>query len=203
MKLRSVTAAKSTAVALVLAVVGLSACTTKVGLAASIDGKHVTESTVSGYLTPKAQAVSQQDSNGATTTTPARSFVVSTIIYERLFEVILNRLPRNDRLSTAQLNAEIKRELAGHSSTEVAQSRGVTGYSTSFNDLLVRESVINNILGTLNQSSDVVTQAIRGLKFPVDLSARYGTWDPKTYSLNSTTYAGYPSFLKIPNTPKS
>ena len=45
--------------------------------------------------------------------------------------------------------------------------------------------------------------AISKVKIPVQISPRYGTWDPSTLSLTSDGGAGLPSFVRLPSSDSS
>jgi len=188
----------TSALALVLAVTGLSACTTKVGLAATINGKRVTDSDLVSYLTPNAK-VSEKDASGTAITRPVRSFVLNILIEDRLFALIASRLPKPG-LSEKQIQADIAKQVAGTSKKELAaQVAGITGFKSKFYDLFAHAYILNEIFGQINQQAPaILNEALKGLKFPVTVSAAYGTWDPKTYQLKSGPTDGYPAYMKFP-----
>lgn len=181
----------------VLAAATLSACRTNVGNAATIDGHRVSESDVGSYLTPKAQAVAEQDSSGGSLNVPARSFVLETIIVDRLLARIVDALPGDPPTKGAL--AKIRQQgLAGSSESAVAKKSGVIGFTAAFNTVWVHSKILNTVLGNAQQQGgiDVRTLAAK-TRFPVSVNPRYGTWDRATFSLLSGSDAGLPDFLKL------
>jgi hypothetical protein len=183
-------------VAAVLTATSLTACRTNVGFAATIDGKRYTESDVTDYLTPKAQPVSEQSSDGAKTDVPTRSFVVETLIIDKLFHKVLAGLPGGAPDASA-LNSIRQQGLQGSTVAKVTRSAGIRGFTPAFEDLWVRTRVAQQYLTTAQQQGVDVRPILQKLKFRVSVNPRYGTWDASTFSLNSGAGAGTPAFLNL------
>lgn len=182
---------------LAVGALALAGCSSKVGVAATYDGHSITDSQVAQYITAKVQPVSQQDSSGAVTQIPARTFVLNVMLQDRLYDKVLGRLP-GGHPSESSIQAQIQSELQGHSPDEVARSRGLFGFTEPFIDLFVRDLVINNTLTNLVQQGSVdPNKLLKNLHFDVTVSPRYGTWDPSTFSINGTGGAGAPSFVTL------
>lgn len=178
-----------------LVVLGLTACDSKVGVAAVVDGHRITDSQVAGYLTPDAQPFTEQGSNGGSTQIPQRSFVLNVLIQERLLNKVIKRLP-NGGPKESDISQEIKTELQGHTPAEAAKLSGVIGYTPQFVDKWVRDVVLNNVISSLIQQGTVDGHKLLDkLSFDVTVSGRYGSWDAKTYSLQSNRGDGLPGFL--------
>jgi hypothetical protein len=181
------------AAAAVLALAGLSGCKTNVGMAAVIDGHRVTESDVSKYLTGDAQPVTQQDSNGVTTQVSPRSFVVNTLINERLGFKLLRVIPSISDTTEAQLDAQLQADLEGKTPAEIAEQIGLHGYTEDFAKLYLR--VRELIILVQQQPQGVVQDAFGKVKFPVSVSPRYGKWD--TDNLVFVPGARIPGYLDV------
>ena len=178
--------------AALLATTTLTACRTNVGYAATIDGTRISESQVAGYLTPQAQPLSNQSGPS----TPPRSFVLQTMIFTRLLPKLIASLPGREP-TQAEIGELQRRLLNGVTAQKYVSSRGAKGYTDDFARLLVRSSVYGQVLTTLNQQGVNINQALSKLSFPVSVNPRYGSWNSKTYSLNSTGSAGEPTFLRL------
>ena len=102
MRLRVLTAA----VVAVLACAGLSACRTKVGLAATADGHRITESQVNAYVTRNAQPVQVQDaSSGASTQMAPRTYALQTV--RRISDVLALRSRLAEALPAQDASLEV------------------------------------------------------------------------------------------------
>lgn len=182
-----------------LAVLALVAagCTSKVGVAATYNGHTITDSQVASYLTTAAQPVQSQGNGGATVEEPARTFVLTVMLQDRLFDKILNRLP-GGRPSEATIQEQITTQLAGKTPDQIAQMYHITGYTEAFVNLFVRVVVLNQTISGLVQQGTVdPTSLLKNLDFHVTVSPRYGTWDPKAYGLDGSGGAGAPAFVTL------
>jgi hypothetical protein len=164
------------AAAAVLAIGGLAGCKTNVGTAAVIDGHRVTESDVNQYLTANAQPIAQQDG----TQLSPRSFVVTTLINQRLGFALLKVIPSISNTTEAQLDARLQRDLEGKSPAEVADQIGLHGYTADFARLYLQ--VRELIILVQQQPPNVRQDAFDKIDFDVSVSPRYGQWDNKQFS---------------------
>lgn len=183
----------SAVVATVLAVAGLAGCKTNVGTAAVIDGHTVSESDVSKYLTADAQPVAQQDQNtGATTQVSPRSFVVAWLINSQLYAKVISVIPSVSDTTTAKLDTQLQKDLAGKSVTQFAESHGLHGFTEDFDRLVLRTQEMIVVLQDAQSNGVDVSAAFRKLKFSVTVSPRYGRWDNKQFLFTSgATVPGY------------
>jgi hypothetical protein len=179
-----------------LAVAGLSACRTNVGAAATIDGHRISESDVAKYLTSKAEGVPQQDANGANTTIPARSWVLRTLLNERLYGKLLAASPNGTPAAGAIADAK-EQLLQGSSEEAVAKQYAEHGYQRAFGAVYLREAALEQILRTEIQNGLDVTKILDKLKLSIHVNPRYGQWNSKTYELSTAPGAGLPDFLKL------
>lgn len=189
MRVRSVGAAA----VVVLALAGLSGCKTNIGTAAVIDGDRVTESDVSQYLTADAQPVVQQDSQGVTTQVAPRSFVLNTLINERLGFKLLRAIPAVSGTTEAQLEARLQADLDGKTPAQVVDQIGLHGYSADFAKLYLR--VRELIILVQGQPQAEVQQAFEQMTFPVSVAPRYGKWN--TERLVFEPGARVPGYLEV------
>lgn len=182
------------AIAAVLALTGLAGCKTNIGTAAVIDGHKISESDVSHYVTPKAQTVIQQDpQTTATTRVSPRSFVLNTLIDERLGFKLLAAIPAVSTVTEAQLDAQLQSDLAGQSPTEAAEKGGLHGFTDAFYMIYLRVKEL--IFVVQQQPQAAVQRAFSELKFPVSVSPRYGRWDASQFLF--TPGVKLPSYLDI------
>jgi hypothetical protein len=161
--------------AAVLALAGLSGCKTNIGTAAVIDGDRVTESDVSQYLTADAQPVVQQNSAGTSTQVSPRSFVLNTLINERLGFKLLRAIPSVSDTTEAQLDARLQADLEGKTPGQVVDQIGLHGYTDDFARLYLR--VRELIILVQGQPRADVQRAFEQMKFPVSVAPRYGEWN--------------------------
>lgn len=186
----------------VLAATSLTACRTNVGYAATIDGTRYSESDISDYLTPDAAPVARQDSAGAQVEAPVRSFVLETIISEKLLAKVASQLPGGTPSDAvmAQLRATV---LQGSSLTKAVRAAGIRGYTMSFNNILVRRVVFSQYLQAASQQGINVDAVLQKVPFRVSVSPRYGEWDAKNRTFDGAAGAGAPAFLTLQSPPKT
>ena len=202
---------RRTLTAITLAVVamgGLTACQTKIGQAAAVEGATLSDSDLSSYLKPGTGPYTDQ-------VEPAGRAQVA-----RPDDLDPHRAAqrRDRRARRRRDDAGAQRRARGDRSHQRHRAAGRAelakyGYETKFGDLLFDETVrlvvlverlakgasATQALQALQQSSQV-NQAIGGAiaKFTkkVELSPRYGTWDPAKVKV-SDTKSGAPDFVKL------
>lgn len=194
MRVRELTAAGLA----VACIAGLAACRTNVGEAASLNGHRITESDVSKYLTPTAEAVPQTDSTtgAALASIPARSWVLRTLLNAELYSEVLARTPTGTP-STAQIAASQTALLQGTTLDAVVLQYVAHGYKPAFARLFVHEQSIEQILGGLIQAGLDANKILGRIGVHASVNPRYGAWDPKTYQLSTAANAGLPSYLTL------
>lgn len=178
MKVRSIKARAVIALPVVaVAVLGLSACDTKVGAAAVVNGQRVSEQTLNKYLTPNAQPI--PGSTGGST--PARQFVLTALVRIQVFQRLLDVTggqPSNTDLAAAKATL-----LQGGSEQELTQSVAKTGLDASFAQAYLRQLELLAVLQTRFKSNSDVAAAEQKADLHVSISPRYGTWDATALSL--------------------
>jgi hypothetical protein len=199
----------SAATLAVLAMGGLSACQTKVGMAASAAGHRLSDSDLTTYVQAGAAPYTDQNSN---TTVVPKLFALENWVNLQLFTAAV----------TAKGGAPKPAELAG-SKTAILGGRSMTAFEKIYTKLGYTKKLADLIL---NQGSTLVVlverlapgitadQAIQALqsgqagatlvktvnatKPKVVVSPRYGAWDPTLLSLNADPRAGLPNFVVKP-----
>jgi hypothetical protein len=182
--------------AAVLATATLAGCRTNVGVAARVNGQRITETQVEDYLTPKAAPVSSQTQSGTALKIAPRTIVLTVLVKERLYRALLAKTPSGSP-SEGQLMTLVSRSRQGKSYQQAASALGVKGYTTAFAKHLLTYAELGNLLNAAVQSGVDVNKIASKLKFPVSVSARYGTWDKKTFSVVPDSSAGVPTFVTL------
>jgi hypothetical protein len=183
--------------AIALSVTGLSACRSNVGAAASFDGHRITEADVAKYLTVNAEQIPQQDPNtGATTTIPARSWVLRTLLDTRLYGEVLHASPGGDP-GPGDLAAAQTALLQGISPDQVGDQYVQHGYKRSFAAVYLHLQALEQILGKRIQDGLDAQKLVRQLDPHVSVNPRYGSWDRNQLQLNSDPAATLPHFLTL------
>jgi hypothetical protein len=195
-RVRSLTAA----VAATLAVAGLAGCRSNIGTAATVNGQRITDSTVSQYITPSAKGVTLQSSSGASVHVAPKAFVLQTLVYTRLLQR-LTKVGPGGGPTKGQLAQVQTQTLAGKSAKTFAISQGITGYTTAFDRQLVTRQTYSAVLQAYQQNNVDLQALLTKAKIKVTVSPRYGKWDSKALSLDGTTTAGVPSFVRLQPTP--
>lgn len=182
-------------VAAVLLAAGLAGCRSHVGNAAVVDGQRISESDVSGYVTPNAKPIQLQETSGATYEAAPKSFVLQTLIYTRLLEELIAKVP--NRPTPGQLAAAEATTLGGKTASQYAEANGITGYTAAFDSLLVHRSTLTAVLQEASQRGVNVQSLFDKSRFEVRVNPRYGSWDAKNKVFESTPGAGVPGFVQL------
>jgi hypothetical protein len=180
-----------------IAVTGLASCTTKAGAAAVVDGHRIVNSDVSKYV--KSDAKPYTESGGSGATINPKSYVLQTLIDDRLLERAVNA--HGGKASQADMNAAKTQFLQGSQLSDVQKFYGKYGYTNSFASVLLHEQSLLQILAVRVKASSNGTEiitALNTLKSNVSVSGRYGAWNKKQYSVMSGPSDGVPGFIKIP-----
>jgi hypothetical protein len=205
-RLRRVLTAASIAV---LAAGGLSGCESKVGLAASASGQRLTNSDLSGYVKPGAQPYTDQSSQ----TVVPKVYALGTWIDDRLFA---DTVAAHGRPATsAELSAARAAVLGTNSEADYQKAVAKQGYTRKFADLVLEQSsmlvVLVQRLGKVGpadalsilqsgQADSALLKAVDATKPEVQVSARYGEWDPTRLRMSTDPTAGVPDFVAFPAT---
>jgi hypothetical protein len=193
---------------LALAMGALSACETKVGLAASASGQRLTNSGLAGYVKPGAKPYTDQ--NTGTKVTP-KLYALENWIDYRLFSATLaaHGGPATDQEASTARTAV----LGSQTANDYAKFYGKLGYTRAFSELILDQSstlvVLVERLGQLSpaqaiqvlrngQASTPLLQAVNATKPKVVVSPRYGEWDASRLSLSAEPGSGAPGFVIFP-----
>lgn len=183
------------AAAALLVMTGLTGCRTNVGTAAVVDGHRITESDVGAYITATSQPIKENAGNGTSQQVSPRSFVLAQLLNEQLGFTLLKQIPSTKTLTPAQLDVRLTHDLGNRTEKSVAESFGLKGYAPSFDHIVLRVQEIRNVIGTAQQQGLNLQNVFSKLHFPVSVNPRYGKWDPKTFTLITSTVI--PSYLTV------
>jgi predicted small secreted protein len=184
----------------VLAASTLTACETKVGQAAAVGGATLSDSALADFVQPGATPYTDQSGTQVVPKLNALTTWVRNELINKAIEA------HGGPATTDELNAA--RSVINDSGVPdqaVKANRG-NGYAPGFFDELTRQYVLLTVLiERLAKTSDAAkafnllqsgqannafVSAIVATKTKVDISPRYGTWDPKT--LGVASFAKYP-----------
>lgn len=176
---------------LATAAVTLSACDSKAGYAAEVDGSKISESTINSYLTPNAQPVTASDGSS----TPARQFVMTIVtrnrVFERLLEVSAGGAPTTKQLADAKAAALTVSE------SELQANITKSGFTTKFTDQYVQQLELQQIASTRFTAEADLDAALAKAKLSVSVSPRYGVWDMSTLSVGGLAKKDLPDMLTL------
>ena len=201
----------SAALIAVLVATGLSACQTKIGLAAAVNDVRLSDSDLSSYIKPGTAPY--QDSSTGTTVVP-KLYVLEVWVRT---ELVLRAIAAHGGPLTSDERTAARAYLLGGRDISTAEAQFTKqGYENKLGDLVVDQSVALIVIiqrlqkGTslaqayslLQQSttSSVILSTIAKTKPKVLVSQRYGAWDATTLSLSKASTAGLPSFVQVSST---
>jgi hypothetical protein len=177
---------------LAVAGIGLTACDSKAGSAAVVNGSKISETTVNNYLTANAQAVTSSDGSS----TPARQFVLTVITRNAVFKRLLaaaGGAPSDQDLAKAKATALTV------SDDELAANVTKSGFSANFTNEYILQVELQQIAGTRFSSAAALSSAITKSNLNVTISPRYGAWDASTLSVVSLGKKQLPNMLTLEN----
>jgi hypothetical protein len=182
-----------------LAATGLTGCGSKVGLAGTVGSHHITDSTVSGYLTSNAKPFSVQSQSGPPATIVPRSYTLTALIRESLFTKALaassGGVPSSSDL--AGVEAQLTQ---GASSADQAKQYTQYGFKAKFAKLDLRDSALEAVLAQrVKATNDArrLLKAIHDLHLHVTVSGRYGEWDSSQLAVRAQPTDGAPDFVHL------
>jgi hypothetical protein len=192
------------ATVLALTVTGLTACSSKVGQAAVVGSHRISESQVSKYINPKGPTSTTAAGN---TPTPPRVFILDTLIQSELFRAALAHtkggVPSEEALSAYHdLAAEkiIGAPIGGAAfDTEYIKQFTELGYEPSIEPVVLQAAELEYVLVTRIKAVSLadVVKAVDASHTSVSLSPRFGTWKSSALSIDASTSAGLPSYVKF------
>ncbi len=177
-----------------LAVVGLSACQSNVGRAATVDGQSITETTVTGYLTANAKPLT----NSSGGQIAARNVVLSTLIQQQIYDRALQSF--GGAPTPTELGAARQQVLNGGTEDQLLAQVVAAGLDRSFEPLFLRTGSLAEVLQARATAggTDQTNQILGTLaKVPVSVSPRYGSWDPTKRTLSGDPAQSVASFVNL------
>jgi predicted small secreted protein len=188
----------------------LTSCRTNVGVAATVNGHRISETTVNKYVTQEGadpSLAAQAKAQGQPLPTP-KPFVLQILVLDNLFEHTLaanGGVPSDGQLAAVHdkaAQAFLQTSAAGR---QVEREEGTNlhriGVSTSFAPILVRAIELNYVLVEERLKSVSLGAAINKAGAKVSVSPRYGAWDAKSLSLKYSDTDGVPGYLRLQPTP--
>jgi hypothetical protein len=164
-----------------------------VGIAAKVNGRQITETQLSGYVTPKARGINL--SNQAGNLTPPKPFVIFILVRQELYRELLRSL--GGVPSPGQISALMNSYVGNGTPQQAVVALGVRGYSSSFAQEVLRYRALGSILDQrVRKGADIATAA-RKLHFDPVINPRYGTWDTKTMTISTAPSDGMPDYLQL------
>jgi hypothetical protein len=192
-----------------LVVTGLTACNTKVGAAAFVGGKRISETEVSRYVVPGGVSASASAAAAAQNQTvdAPKSDIVGLLVQQSLWRALLSKnggVPSAADL--AKLHDAAATNLLGTQTTGSALDTSIDGtekaygFSPRYRPLLLTTvelewSLIQRVKAT--KIADLVALTTKD-HVKVTVSAVYGKWDPTALSVTSPDGA-VPSFITLPS----
>lgn len=189
MKVRAPLAAVLAAGAVATTITGCSS--SNVGVAAKVDGTRITETQLSHYVTPGARAVSLQQSGPKT---PPKSFVLFILVYDRLYADLL-RSTKGGMPAPGVVSRQISTFVGNQTPKQAVARLKVYGYTAELDQAVLRFRALSELLSQRQTQGVNIGAALRKLSFPVTINPRYGTWNAKTFTLDTTTKSGGPAGL--------
>ena len=190
---------------LAIALCGLTACQTKVGQAAAVNGQTLSDSALTGYVEPGASPYVDQQNQQVV----PKLNVLTTWIRNRLLEATIAE--HGGPATTQELNNAKSVVVQSGLPKQIEKANSSFGYTTKYYDLLTEQyTLLVVLIERLAKTSDAgqafnllqsgranqaFQAAINATKTPVELSKRYGTWDEKTLEVSSDPTAGSPGFV--------
>lgn len=164
-----------------------------VGIAAKVNGRQITESQLSNFVTPKARGVNLGTRGG--NLTPPKPFVLFILVRQELYRELLRKL--GGMPSPGRMSALINSYVGNGTPERAVVALGVRGYTSSFAQEVLRYRALGSILDQrVRKGADIATAA-RKLHFTPVINPRYGTWDTKTMTISTAPNDGLPDYLHL------
>jgi len=182
------------AAALLCCAFGASACQSKAGQAAVVDGQGISDSTVASYVQPGAKPFQGQSGS----TVVPKVVVVESLVRVKLFEKAL--AANGGPATAAEIDTATKNYLSGHTMDDLyTQVLKPAGLKSDFSQPFLDSQILPQVLiarQKITQASEL--NALLGkLNTNVEVSPRYGAWDPANFAFSTAADAGVPSFVTM------
>ena len=194
---------------LAVALSGLTACQTKVGQAAEVNGQTLSDSALSDYVRPGASPYADQQN----TQVVPKLNVLTNWVRNRLIEAAIAE--HGGAVTTRELNNARAVVVQAGLPKQIEQANRSHGYTNQFFDLLTEQYallvvLIERLAKTSNagqafnvlqsgRANQAFLNAITAAHAPVDLSKRYGTWLENGLHVDTDPTAGAPGFVTFGN----
>jgi hypothetical protein len=192
----------------VLALSTLTACRTKIGQAAEVGGATLSDSTLASYVKPGAAPYTDQSN---TLVVPKLNALTTWVRNALITAAIASK---GGSPTSAEVNAARSVIVDAGVPAQAAKANKSYGYASGFYTLLTDQyALLTVLIERLSHTSDAAKAfnllqsgqannafvgAILATKTKIDISPRYGTWDPKTLGVTSVAKdpaAGAPPFV--------
>jgi hypothetical protein len=172
----------------------LTACQSKIGEAASVNGHRISDNEVASYVSgagadPSAAAAAQSK-------VQPRTQALEQLVQVRVFQDTLAQRggePTDKQLAAGRAKVTT---LSDRALTKRLESLGFTGRAEQ---LFLRNAELQYVLARrvkATQLSDLVA-AVRKAGVAVTVSGRYGRWRPKALAIDARGAAGLPGFVSF------
>jgi hypothetical protein len=164
-----------------------------VGVAAKVNGRQISETQLSNYVTPKAKGINLGSQAG--NLTPPKSFVLFILAREELYSALLRKT--GGAPSPGRISALVNSYVGNGTPQKSVETLGVRGYTPSFAQEILRYRALGSILDKRVRGGADIATAARNLHFSVDINPRYGTWDSKNMTISTAPSDGLPAYLNL------
>jgi hypothetical protein len=183
--------------ALALGCLGLTACDSKAGMVAVVNGARISESQLAGYVSPNAKPITATASDGSAVSIPARVFVLQYLIRNEVFPLLLARA--GSPVSESELAAGRATAVGGDEQSLIKQIADV-GLKPKFEEVLLRDRELTALVGEKLTTQQQVTDALAKVKNLVTVNPRFGSWDESSLSVIDMGKKQLPSMLSFDGT---
>jgi hypothetical protein len=171
------------AAAVLCAVAVLSACDSKVGQAADVKGHTITETKISGLVTPDSKPFTP---SGGTDQIIPKAYALQTLIRNQIFTEQLASIGFHP--TAAEELTAANTALQGQSAADETKLLTGYGFKPSFGPVYVESLALLQLVQDKNASQSAVTKATDFFNnYPVSVNPRYGKWSGDSLSIGSAT----------------
>jgi hypothetical protein len=184
----------------VLALAGLSACRTKAGAAAFVDGHRINEGDVSKYVVPGYATPSGGTRQQAPPRVLALDSIIQTQLMARVLAKTLGGVPSESDLAAQHDQALATvigiQQTGANADAALRQLLAERGVKASFAPVVVRQAELTMVvIKKINaQQQGDIANAVKKAAIPVTVNARYGSWSADNASISGTVT---PDFLTL------
>jgi hypothetical protein len=175
----------------------LAGCDSKVGAAASVGSQTIRESQIAPYLTDRAKPIPTQ---GGGTVVP-RSYVLQDFVLESLLTSAL--AAHGGVPSTAQIARAATQLKQGRSTAEIVAGYTRYGFTAKMAAFDYRVHALESLLGSRTRAQNIqaLARTVNAQHVPVSVSRRFGSWDPSTLSIATSSRDGLPGMVSLQPSP--